>query len=415
MDGQRNSISVGAWLANRTSGDLIGGGAIERLEPKAMDLLFLLASRPGEAFSKDEIMGSVWPGIVVGDDTLARTVSRLRKALGDDAKTPRYIETLHKRGYRLIAAVASRADVAMASRVSVASPRSTQRPWTAAIGSAVVSVVIVVGVLVGLRLSHSSAALAGPRTLTERATDFYFQYTRSDNEAAVALFQRILADYPDYAPALAGVANAMVQKAIRWPDSAGAVSYTKLGEALRGGATKTPEAEQLLARADALAVRAVELAPDDAGVLKALGFVRSAQGRFDAAIAAYEKAVAADPDAWGPLINIGDVLEISGRPTLALPYFEAAYAAMTRVYDRQSARVRPWQAELGILIGDRYRDRGEATRAQAWYRRVLATAPLNVDATTHLASTMRGTGDVEGAAALCRQLPERLRTNACGS
>jgi hypothetical protein len=46
---------------------------------------------------------------------------------------------------------------------------------------------------------------------------------------------------------------------------------------------------------------------------------------------------------------------------------------------------------------------------------VLATAPLNVDATTHLASVMRGAGDVEGAAALCRELAARLKTDACGS
>jgi transcriptional activator of cad operon len=411
MGEQADAISVGLWVAKRGSGELLSNGHVERLEPKTMDLLFLLASQPGEAFSKDAIMETVWPGVVVGDDTIARTVSRLRKALGDDAKTPRYIETLHKRGYRLIAEVSAAETTSTIAIERIAAPKPAWR-WSTIAGVACVLAIVTVA---ALRFADVPSAAAGPRALTERATDFYFQYTRADNEAALALFQQILADYPDYAPALAGIANALVQKVVRWPDTPGAVSYGKLGDALRGGATKTPEAQRLLARAELQAVRATELAPNDPSVLKALGLVRSAEGQFDAAIGAYQKAVAADHDAWGSLINIGDVLEISGRPQLALPYFEAAYAAMTRVYDQQSARVRPWQAELGVLIGDRYRDRGDAVRAGTWYRRVLATAPLNVEATTHLAATLRRTGNTIGADALCSNLALHLQTAGCGS
>src|SRR5262249_30575140 len=105
MDGMADDIVIGDWTANRLSGELRSGDAVVRLEPKAMDLLCLLASLDGQAISKSAIMERLWPGVIVGDDTLARTVSRLRKALGDDARTPRYIETLHKRGYRLIASV----------------------------------------------------------------------------------------------------------------------------------------------------------------------------------------------------------------------------------------------------------------------------------------------------------------------
>jgi DNA-binding winged helix-turn-helix (wHTH) protein len=58
-------IVVGAWRAERATGDLIGPSGTERLEPKVMDLLFLLAERPGQAFSKDEIMERLWPNVVV--------------------------------------------------------------------------------------------------------------------------------------------------------------------------------------------------------------------------------------------------------------------------------------------------------------------------------------------------------------
>lgn len=411
MNEQSDTISVGDWVAKRATGELLSDVRVERLEPKAMDLLFLLATRAGEAFSKDAIMEALWPDVVVGDDTLARTISRLRRALGDDAKSPTYIETLHKRGYRLIAPVGVPQIVAAHVAASAEAPR--RRHWLpTSIAAGLVLLIVAAG---ALRFAELPSATAGPRALSERAADFYFQYTRADNEAALALFQSILVNYPDYAPALAGVANALVQKVVRWPDTVGGVSYGKLGDALRGGAMKTPEAKRLLARADQLAAHAVELAPEDAGALKALGFVLAAEGQFDAAIAAYQKAVEVDHDAWGPLINIGDVLEISGRPQLALRYFEAAYAAMTRVYDRQSARVRPWHAELGTLIGDRYRDRGDSTSALSWYRRVLMTAPLNVAATTRLAATLRKLGDTTGADAVCRDLAARLKTTGCGS
>ena len=78
---KREAIVLGDWRAQRTTGELTGPQGSERLEPKVMDLLFLLASKPGAAFTKDDIMAALWPDVIVGDDTLARAVSRLRKAL----------------------------------------------------------------------------------------------------------------------------------------------------------------------------------------------------------------------------------------------------------------------------------------------------------------------------------------------
>jgi TolB-like protein/cytochrome c-type biogenesis protein CcmH/NrfG len=57
--------------------------------------------------SRDALLAAIWPGVVVGDDALTQTVIKLRKALGDDARAPRHIETFSKRGYRLVAPVKS--------------------------------------------------------------------------------------------------------------------------------------------------------------------------------------------------------------------------------------------------------------------------------------------------------------------
>ena len=73
-----------------------------RLTPKALALLSFLAERPGEVVTKEELFGAVWPNTTVGDAALVTCIQELRKALRDNARRPRYIETLHRRGYRFI-------------------------------------------------------------------------------------------------------------------------------------------------------------------------------------------------------------------------------------------------------------------------------------------------------------------------
>jgi adenylate cyclase len=74
-----------------------------KLTPKAARVLGLLIARAGEPVTKDELFGEVWRGTVVSDDALVTCIQELRKALGDDARKPKYIETRHRRGYRFVA------------------------------------------------------------------------------------------------------------------------------------------------------------------------------------------------------------------------------------------------------------------------------------------------------------------------
>jgi DNA-binding winged helix-turn-helix (wHTH) protein len=76
-----------------------------RVEPKVMQLLAFLAEHPGKVLSRRQILDSVWEGTFVGDEALTYAMTELRRALEDDAKDPRFIETIPKRGYRLIAPV----------------------------------------------------------------------------------------------------------------------------------------------------------------------------------------------------------------------------------------------------------------------------------------------------------------------
>jgi tetratricopeptide (TPR) repeat protein len=369
-----------------------------------MDLLLLLASRPHGVVTREEILEHLWPDVIVGDDALARAISKLRRALGDDPRAPRFIETIPKRGYRLIATAPAAGEAVPARRVS-----RRHGPRAGALAAAIAPLLVLAAWLV---TSTPGSASAEARAVVERADDFYFQYSRADNEAAIALYERVLARHPDHARAHAGLANALVQDVIRWPEDAAAIEFTRLGDALEHGHTRSPAAQRLLERAQLHAQRAVDLAPDDAASHKALGFVHSAREEFELAIAHYERAVALDADAWGPLINIGDVLEISGRADEALTYFEAAYAAMTRVYDTQTTRIQPWYAELGVLIGDRHRAAGRLGDAKSWYRRVLDYAPLHPAATGRLAAVQSESGHADVARRLCDDLRRRMGPTA---
>jgi len=81
------------------------GEEIVRIEPKMMQVLLALAEQPGKTIARDTLLDQVWPEVVVTEDALSSTISKLRRALNDDAQAPRYIETIPKSGYRLIALV----------------------------------------------------------------------------------------------------------------------------------------------------------------------------------------------------------------------------------------------------------------------------------------------------------------------
>lgn len=109
LDRTEEALVIGEWNVVRELNELRRGDEQVRLEPRAMNLLVHLASREGRVTSKEEILDTVWRGVFVSDSALTRTIADLRKALGDDAKSPRYIETISKRGYRLVAPVSGQA------------------------------------------------------------------------------------------------------------------------------------------------------------------------------------------------------------------------------------------------------------------------------------------------------------------
>lgn len=94
-------IRFGRYELDSTQG-LTRGSQEVRLTPKSLALLHVLAGRPGQVVTKEELFRIVWPDTAVSDAALTSCIQELRRALQDDARHPRYIETLHRRGYRFL-------------------------------------------------------------------------------------------------------------------------------------------------------------------------------------------------------------------------------------------------------------------------------------------------------------------------
>ena len=111
----QDSLRVGDWTVEPDLNQLSAQGRTVRIEPKAMTVLLHLADRAGQVVSREALLSQVWPGIVVGDDSLTQVIIKLRKALGDDPNQPAYIQTVTKKGYRLVAPVQRVAEAGVSS------------------------------------------------------------------------------------------------------------------------------------------------------------------------------------------------------------------------------------------------------------------------------------------------------------
>ena|SRR5712691_4317757 len=100
-------VSFGPYRLDVETGQVWRGTQSVKLTPKALAALHLFIMRPGQVVTKDELFQTVWPDTVVSDDALTSCIQELRRALRDNAKRPRYIETVYRRGFRFIGKVVS--------------------------------------------------------------------------------------------------------------------------------------------------------------------------------------------------------------------------------------------------------------------------------------------------------------------
>lgn len=100
-----NPFRINDWRVDPDLNRMSRGEQIIKVDPQNMKVLELLASRPGEVFSPAQIEESAWAGVIVSPNSVYQSIAQLRRALGDNVKEPKYIETISRKGYRCVARV----------------------------------------------------------------------------------------------------------------------------------------------------------------------------------------------------------------------------------------------------------------------------------------------------------------------
>lgn len=144
----QTTFNVGDWRVSPDEGVITLGSESVRLEPKVMEVLLYLASRPGDVVTRTDLEKEVWHGGLVGYDAVTSSVIKLRKALGDNARQPSYIATVPKRGYQLIAPVTWPETDKQAAPVQT-SKTTQNRPalWVAALIAS--TLLVLAGLMIG--------------------------------------------------------------------------------------------------------------------------------------------------------------------------------------------------------------------------------------------------------------------------
>ena len=257
---------------------LVKDGVDQPLSPHLVDILQHLALHQGTLVSKDSLLDRFWADVHVTENTLTRAITDIRKALGDDPRAPRFIQTVARRGYRFVAAIAREGE---ATR-----PLSDRQPASS--------------------VSHDDAFRAWVKgRLSLEALD------AAKLPEAIRGFERAVAATPDYAPAHAGLASACFlhyeqQRAENAPDRTS------------------------LVRAREHARRACALDPTLGEAWGTLGFVLTAAGEVEEARAAARKATQLEPSNWRHQFRLGiatwgeERLRAVDRTLVLLPEFAPA-------------------------------------------------------------------------------------------
>jgi transcriptional activator of cad operon len=131
-------LRIGDWCVDPAMGRISRGDEVVRVEERTLRLLLELARRPGEVVGINDLLERVWAGVTVTPDSVYQSVASLRRQLGDDPKQPRYIATVPRLGYRLVAPVAPWTE----GRAERESRRRRPNRWVLSLGGALAALAL---------------------------------------------------------------------------------------------------------------------------------------------------------------------------------------------------------------------------------------------------------------------------------
>ena len=152
-------VKIGDWVLYPSLNRIERGDEIVHLEPKAVAVLELLVRRDGQPVTRQELLDHIWGNTIVSDDALTQVIIKLRKALGDNSRKPDYIQTIPKRGYRLLA------PVQLISEVPPSSGNHTRRQYAFVVAGMLLFISIFF--LVSIWLTEESGELSISKPLLE--------------------------------------------------------------------------------------------------------------------------------------------------------------------------------------------------------------------------------------------------------
>jgi DNA-binding winged helix-turn-helix (wHTH) protein/tetratricopeptide (TPR) repeat protein len=339
-----NDFTVGEWTAAPSRNLLVRADEEVHVEPRVMDVLVHLAERAGQLVSKDELIDSVWKRQYVTDDVLTVTIYNLRKALGDDARQPRYIETVSRRGYRLLAPVSTGPSVPATAPSETPAPMQPAAPlprrfsWRAA-GRSAALVLFAAGAVWAFTFARHVRHVPPTEAHEAYLKGRYFLDQRSVRgwQQALDQFQRAVAlDPQDPAAhaALADTYSAMSDFGVATPEAMRPRAMKEARYALEleprsaEGLAALGRAQFLFdwdfAAAERNLARAAELDPDYMPAQQTMAWLKSALGQHGEAIAAAERALQLDPVNTARYTELAWVLALGGRHDDALRQIDRA-------------------------------------------------------------------------------------------
>jgi DNA-binding winged helix-turn-helix (wHTH) protein/Flp pilus assembly protein TadD len=377
-------------------------------------VLLHLLERHGAVVAQEDLLRDVWKDIHVVPGALARTISLLRTALDDDAYHPSYIETVPKRGYRLIA------------EVEELPPLRRHAPAARLLAAAATVIVLV------FLVDQSSI-----RTQADWAWKFDHQ-SRAGNETAFEHYSRAVDQDPASAEAHAGLATVFVFRSHYLPErdrwSAAAVESANRALSLDERSAAAARAAGMaylevgeLAEAEAHFRRALDLRPDDHNTPLNLAWTLTMTGNAEAAVELLRPRVAVMCDAIG-YAYLAEALWLAGRSSDAT--VAARTAAELEPFARQpqlllirndlvsannpSARARlqrllqayPDCSQCVVQLGLIEQLADNAAGAEARYREAIAMSPPPPAASLRLAHVLTLAGRHKEAAAILHDMEE---------
>src|SRR5262245_5035579 len=328
-----------------------------------MDVLVHLADHADRIVAKEDLIEKVWQGRFVTDDVLTVTIYALRKALGDDARKPRYVETVARRGYRLIAPM---------KEMAIAEPVQSRRYRWPAVAAAVVLTVFAAGASWVVRPARKH--VQSPEAHEAYVKGRYFIDQRSIRAWRQALeqFERAIALDPRDPAAQAGLADTYTAMSDFGVASPAEMRPRAIAAARRALDLDPQSAEGLaaLGRVQFLfdwdfagayrsLARAVARDADYMPAYQAIAWVESARGRHAEAIAAARRALQIDPVTMARYNELAWVLALSGH-----------HAEARREIDR-ALQLDPQSFGSLLMKGWTYELTGQPDAAFATYREAM--------------------------------------------